>query len=79
MTIRDLHQLGSVLRLGFDELPQLFNILKGDMCVIGPRPDVLWELDNYDSRQRMRLSVLPGITGLAQVMGGRELNNAAEL
>jgi lipopolysaccharide/colanic/teichoic acid biosynthesis glycosyltransferase len=68
--------VGKFLRLGFDELPQLFNILKGDMCLIGPRPDVVWELDNYDSRQRMRLRVLPGITGLTQVMGGRELDNA---
>ncbi len=67
--------VGKFLRLGFDELPQIINVLKGDMCLIGPRPDVVWELDRYDCRQRTRLRVLPGITGLTQVMGGRELTN----
>jgi lipopolysaccharide/colanic/teichoic acid biosynthesis glycosyltransferase len=71
-----LTSVGKYLRLGFDELPQLLNVLKGDMCLIGPRPDVPWELDRYTPRQRSRLAVLPGITGLTQVMGGRELNNA---
>lgn len=68
--------IGKVLRLGFDELPQLFNIVRGEMSFVGPRPDVPWELPRYDCRQRKRLEVLPGLTGLAQVMGGRELNNA---
>lgn len=68
--------IGKFLRLGFDELPQLFNVLKGEMCLIGPRPDVPWELHRYTPRQRQRLTVLPGITGLTQVVGGRELNNA---
>ena len=68
--------IGKLLRLGFDELPQVINILKGDMCIVGPRPDVPWELDRYSPRERLRLEVLPGITGLTQVMGGRELNNA---
>ena len=71
-----LTPVGKFLRLGFDELPQLINILKGDMCLIGPRPDVPWELDRYCPRERLRLAVLPGISGLTQVMGGRELNNA---
>lgn len=68
--------IGKFLRLGFDELPQLLNILRGDMCLIGPRPDVLWEKDRYTDRQRRRLEVRPGITGLAQVVGGRYMNNA---
>ena len=71
-----LTPVGKFIRLGFDELPQVINILKGDMCLIGPRPDVPWELDRYTPRQRLRLAVLPGISGLTQVMGGRELNNA---
>ena len=67
--------IGRLLRLGFDELPQLFNVLKGDMCLIGPRPDVLWELERYTPREQTRLLVLPGITGLTQVMGARELSH----
>ncbi len=68
--------IGRFLRLGFDELPQLLNVLKGDMCLIGPRPDVPWEFERYTPRQRSRLAALPGVTGLAQVMDARELNNA---
>ena len=68
--------IGKFLRLGFDELPQLFNVLKGDMCLVGPRPDVPSELERYTARQRARLQVLPGITGLAAVVGGRDMNNA---
>lgn len=71
-----LTPIGRFLRLGFDELPQLINIIKGDMCLIGPRPDVPEELDRYTPRQRKRLDALPGITGLAQVVGGRYMNNA---
>lgn len=71
-----LSPIGKFLRLGFDELPQLFNVIKGEMCLIGPRPDVPRELERYTPRQTLRLAVLPGITGLAQVLGGRELNNA---
>jgi len=71
-----LTPVGRFLRLGFDELPQLLNVLKGDMCLIGPRPDVPWELERYTPRERSRLAALPGISGLTQVLGGRELNNA---
>jgi len=79
LTIRNdlrVTPIGRFLRLGFDELPQLFNILAGSMTLVGPRPDVLWELDRYTSRERRRLEVYPGLTGLAQVVGGREMNNA---
>ena len=68
--------MGHFLRLGFDELPQLINVIRGEMCLIGPRPDVPNELERYTPRERLRLVVLPGITGLTQVMNGRELSNA---
>ena len=68
-------RLGSILRLGFDELPQLFNILKGDMCIIGPRPHLLWEIQMYDAREHKRLQALPGITGLTQILDGRNLHH----
>jgi len=71
-----LTSIGWFLRLGFDELPQLTNVLRGEMCLIGPRPDIPPELGRYTSRERLRLFVLPGITGLAQVVGGRGMNNA---
>jgi lipopolysaccharide/colanic/teichoic acid biosynthesis glycosyltransferase len=71
-----LTAMGRFLRLGFDELPQMLNVLKGEMCLVGPRPDVPWELDRYTERQRQRLEAMPGITGLAQVLDGRALSNA---
>lgn len=54
-------------RTGLDELPQLFNILKGDMSFIGPRPWIFDYSKYYNQNQMKRLSVLPGLTGLAQV------------
>jgi lipopolysaccharide/colanic/teichoic acid biosynthesis glycosyltransferase len=63
-------RVGRILRLGFDELPQLFNVLKGDMSMIGPRPDPPEALPHYCGEERRRLLVRPGLTGLAQV-GGR--------
>lgn len=79
LTLKDdprVTPLGKLLRLGFDELPQLINVVRGDMCLIGPRPDVPSELERYTAREKIRLQVLPGITGLAQVVDGREMNNA---
>ena len=67
-------RLGKILRLGFDELAQLINVVKGDMCIIGPRPNLQWEIKLYDERERKRLCVLPGITGLAQILDGRSLH-----
>jgi len=66
--------VGRVLRVGFDELPQLLNVLKGEMALIGPRPDTTWMLAEYTDDIRPRLQVRPGITGLAQVLGGRDLS-----
>ena len=52
-----------------DEIPQVLNVIKGDMSIVGPRPHVQFEVDNYTEEQRRRLSVKPGITGLWQVGG----------
>ena len=65
-----LTKLGGFLRkLSLDELPQLFNVLKGDMSFVGPRPLLIEYLTLYNDEQRKRHKVLPGITGWAQVNG----------
>jgi lipopolysaccharide/colanic/teichoic acid biosynthesis glycosyltransferase len=65
-----LTKIGKALRkTSLDELPQLFNVLKGDMSLIGPRPVPLVALDGYDHSDTRRLEVKPGITGWAQVNG----------
>ena len=68
-----LTPIGSILRIGFDELPQLLNIIRGDMTLIGPRPDNDWMLNRYDEVLSIRLKMLPGITGLGVVCNGRDL------
>ena len=61
---------GRVLRkLSLDELPQLWNVLRGDMSIVGPRPTLRYQVEQYTERQRRRLAVKPGITGWAQVHG----------
>jgi len=63
-------RVGRILRkTSLDELPQIFNVLKGEMSVVGPRPNVPWEVEEYQPWHHERLEVLPGITGLAQVKG----------
>lgn len=52
-----------------DELPQLANVILGDMSLVGPRPTVAWQVERYDDTQRRRLLARPGVTGLAQVRG----------
>jgi exopolysaccharide biosynthesis polyprenyl glycosylphosphotransferase len=60
--------------LSLDELPQFFNVLRGEMSLVGPRPALPWEVDLYQPRHHHRLAVLPGITGLWQVSGRNQLS-----
>jgi lipopolysaccharide/colanic/teichoic acid biosynthesis glycosyltransferase len=67
-------RVGRVLRkLSLDELPQLWNVVRGDMSVIGPRPTLRYQVERYDERQLRRLAVKPGITGWAQIHGRASL------
>lgn len=66
---------GAILRrLKIDELPQLLNVLIGDMSLIGPRPTIIEQVEQYNEFQLLRLHMLPGMTGLAQVNGNIALS-----
>jgi lipopolysaccharide/colanic/teichoic acid biosynthesis glycosyltransferase len=67
-------RVGRMLRrFSLDELPNLVNVLRGDMAIVGPRPTVQEQVDRYTDRQRRRLEVKPGITGWAQINGRTSL------
>ncbi len=67
-------RLGRFLRqTSLDELPQLINVVRGDMSLVGPRPEALWLTDRYSETERFRLEMRPGITGPMQVHGRGEL------
>lgn len=75
-----LTKIGRFLReYSLDELPQLFNIVKGDMSLVGPRPLYLSQMREWNKREKTRLLVRPGLTGLAQVSGRGELKREEKL
>lgn len=71
-------KVGKVIRaLSIDELPQFFNILKGEMSIIGPRPTLTyhpWKFEDYTNEQKKRFLVRPGVTGLAQINGRKDIS-----
>jgi exopolysaccharide biosynthesis polyprenyl glycosylphosphotransferase len=72
---RRVTRVGRLLRrFSIDELPQLLNVLRGEMSLIGPRPALPYELEHYDEWHRRRLDVAPGVTGLWQVSGRNRLS-----
>lgn len=78
--IERLPAFGEKLRsTSLDELPELFNIIKGDMAIVGPRPLLVRYLPRYNERQRHRHDVRPGLTGLAQIHGRNEISWAEKL
>jgi undecaprenyl phosphate N,N'-diacetylbacillosamine 1-phosphate transferase len=75
-----LTKTGIFLReYSLDELPQLFNVLKGNMSLVGPRPLYIEQIAEWDDEQRKRLLVKPGLTGLAQISGRGELTREEKL
>lgn len=66
-------RVGRFLRVGFDELPQLINIIKGEMSLVGPRPDLPDQVDNFNDIQKQKYLVRPGITNLPAITGRNTL------
>lgn len=75
-----LTKVGKLLReYSLDELPQLFNVLQGDMSIVGPRPLYVSQISEWNERQKKRLVVKPGLTGLAQISGRGSLTREEKL
>ena len=75
-----LTKIGKLLReYSLDELPQLFNVLKGDMSIVGPRPLYVSQMSEWNDHQSKRLNVKPGLTGLAQISGRGGLTKEEKL
>ncbi|MFA5947423.1 MAG: sugar transferase [Candidatus Gracilibacteria bacterium] len=73
-------KIGKFIRkYSIDELPQLFNVIKGDMSLVGPRPHLPEEVKNYKKHQRFVLTILPGITGISQISGRSDLSFEDEI
>ena len=68
-----------IRRTSIDELPQFWNVLRGDMSLVGTRPPTLDEYEQYDSHHKRRLSMKPGITGLWQVSGRSDIQDFEEV
>lgn len=73
-------KVGSIIRkLSIDELPQFLNVIKGEMSLVGPRPEIPEIVKHYDKDQKKRLEVKPGITGIAQIKGRSELTHKEKI
>lgn len=73
-------RVGALLRrASLDELPQLVNVVRGEMSLVGPRPVLAWEADHFDETESERFTVRPGVTGLAQVNGRSRLTMREQL
>lgn len=76
----NITKIGKTIRkYSFDELPQFFNVLKGDMSIIGPRPEIINISRFYNTYQKRRLKVKPGITGWAQANGRSDINHGKKI
>lgn len=67
-------RVGKYLRWGIDELPQLINVFKGEMSIVGPRPTLIYQVEQYNAWEKRRLEMKPGITGWALVNGRNKLS-----
>jgi len=67
-------RVGKYLRWGIDELPQLINVFRGEMSMVGPRPTLLYQVNQYTKREKQRLKMKPGITGWALINGRNSLS-----
>jgi len=71
---RRITRIGKRLRWGIDELPQLINVFKGEMSLVGPRPTLSYQVEKYSEREKRRLEIKPGITGWALINGRNKLS-----